>query len=131
MIDILIVEDQSAAIAGPYMLSHGLGFKTTLAFDGADGLVQLRRRPVDLVILDWWMPTTTGFEFLQAIENGFLGKRQRAPVKVVLYSGEPLIYSDFAGSSRFEIVDIWPKPFSVAIAAKRLKYLTRFMRVAA
>lgn len=122
---ILIVEDQSTDIVGPYRLFHHMGYNVSLAFDGAEALDALRRKAFDLVILDWNMPFVSGEAFLKNIENERVEIQQNGPLKVIIYSGTALDLDDFRSANNYRIQDIWQKPMSVADLSKRLRRLQR------
>lgn len=121
---ILIVEDQSADIVGPYMLIHHLGFEVTIALDGGQALKEVSDNEFDLIILDWNMPYVSGEEFLLAIEADGAFRNRNSPLRVVLHSGQTFTLDQFDVLKRSEIVDIWRKPLNVSDICKRLKLLT-------
>ena len=121
---VLIVEDQSSDIQGPYLLTHHLGFAVDLAFDGLQAIVELKRASYDLVIMDWNMPYMSGSEVLKQIEEiGFQSHISR-PIKIVLYTGADLTIDVFDNSENFQIIEIWRKPMMITDISKRLKEIS-------
>lgn len=119
---ILVVDDQPTDIGGPYNLVLQLGYQSALAFDGGQALMAIQKYHFDLVILDWNMPNMGGQEFLDHVETGF-GANRNPLLKIVLHSGEAIMAQINLQARHFELVDIWPKPFRVGDAAKRLQLL--------
>jgi len=81
MTRILLIEDDSTL---RWFLYHNLikeGYAVFDAVHGADGLLQLRKNPVDLVITDMLMPEMDGVETIQQLRRSFPG------VKIIAISG--------------------------------------------
>ena len=110
---ILIVEDDEDVIQG---LDRGLrqvGFRTSLAFNGTQGLERILAESFDLVLLDLMLPKVTGFELLKTIEA-------RASVPVIVLSA----LSDLpARLKSFEhgAVDFVAKPFFIEELVARIR----------
>lgn len=71
MTRILLIEDDSTL---RWFLYHHLikeGYAVLDAVHGADGLRQLRKNPVDLVITDMLMPEMDGVETIQQLRQSF------------------------------------------------------------
>jgi DNA-binding response OmpR family regulator len=88
MTRILLIEDDSAL---RWFLCHNLireGYVVYDAVHGADGLSQLRKNPVDLVITDMLMPEMDGVETIQQLRQSFPG------VKIIAISGGGLASPD-------------------------------------
>lgn len=123
MIKILIVEDQSADIMGPYTLMLHLGYEVHLAFDGSEALTVLKQKNFDLVIVDWNMPLVSGYQLLDAIERGEIRSKGHKPLPVIIHSGESLQFEYFNQAHHFQVLDIWKKPFGIPEISKRLREL--------
>ena len=63
MFNIMIVEDDSNQRKLMQTVLEQYGYNVILASDGVDGLDQLDKKHVDLIILDIMMPKMDGFEF--------------------------------------------------------------------
>jgi CheY-like chemotaxis protein len=88
MTRILLIEDDSAL---RWFLYHNLikeGYVVYDAVHGADGLLQLRKNPVDLVITDMLMPEMDGVETIQQVRQSF------PDVKIIAISGGGLASPD-------------------------------------
>lgn len=110
---ILIVEDDENVIHG---LDHGLrqvGFRTSLALSGTQGLELILAESFDLVLLDLMLPTRTGFEVLE-----LMGTRVSVPVIVLsALSDLPARLKSFERGA----VDFVAKPFFVEELIARIR----------
>ena len=110
---ILIVEDDKDVIHG---LDRGLrqvGFRTSLAFTGAQGLELILANSFDLILLDLMLPQGTGFEVLESL-------KARASVPVIVLSA----LSDLPArlkSFEFGAVDFVAKPFFIEELVARIR----------
>ena len=110
---ILIVEDDADVIQG---LDRGLrqvGFRTSLALNGAQGLELIMAQHFDLILLDLMLPKSTGFDVLKTLET-------RASVPVIVLSA----LSDLpARLKSFELgaVDFVAKPFFIEEIIARIR----------
>ena len=69
MFNIMIVEDDTNQRKLMQTVLEQYGYNVTLASDGIDGLDQLDKKHIDLIILDIMMPKMDGFEFASAIRQ--------------------------------------------------------------
>lgn len=111
---VLIVDDQALDMVQLNFLSKGLGFDVTLAFDGDQALELARRKPYDLIILDWHMPEMPGWAFLKNLERGQLENN------IVLHTSEDLRKEDFTEETCFRILDVWQKPLDPSTYMKNM-----------
>ena len=88
MTRILLIEDDSALRRMLYYDLIAAGYAVSEAVHGADGLVQLRNNPVDLVITDMLMPEMDGVETIQQLRRSF------PEVKIMAISGGGLASPD-------------------------------------
>ena len=68
MANILIIEDEAHIRDNLVRFLRLEGHAVASANDGFEGLQHLRTQPVDLVICDFMMPRTNGFEVLAALQ---------------------------------------------------------------
>ena len=68
LLPVLIVDDARMIVASVRAVLGQFGFRDVDAVgDGAAGLARMRRRRYGLVMADWNMPPTTGYDLLQRI----------------------------------------------------------------
>jgi CheY-like chemotaxis protein len=72
---ILIVDDDPVSRHFLTSILEGEGYSVATASDGAEGLEQLRKKDVDLALLDVWMPRMNGLEVLGHIRHEALGAK--------------------------------------------------------
>ena len=60
---VLVVEDDDTIRETTALLLETRGYAVRGARDGRQALAELRGRPVDLVVLDLWMPNMDGWQF--------------------------------------------------------------------
>lgn len=80
---ILCVDDDPKALMARRLVLSTAGYDVLTASSGEDALRILRRRGVDLVIADAFLPRFTGAELTTAI------KRYNPGIRVVLLTGAP------------------------------------------
>src|SRR6185312_5513891 len=79
--EILIVDDDAAVRDTLALLLQSSGYDVTLAINGFDALLQLKRRLPAIVLSDLNMPQMSGFEFLSVVRRRFPG------ISVIAMSG--------------------------------------------
>ena len=72
---ILIVDDDPVSRHFLAKILSSEGYSVATAADGAEGLEQLRKKDVDLALLDVWMPHMNGLEVLGHMRNEALGAK--------------------------------------------------------
>ena len=72
---ILIVDDDPVSRHFLTKILEGEGYSVDAASDGAEGLERLRKKDVDLALLDVWMPRMNGLEVLGHMRNEALGAK--------------------------------------------------------
>jgi len=80
---ILIVDDDRTTAYVLQSLLKGAGYSTRVAMDGVEGLKLLKAEPVDLLLLDVWMPKMNGLEVLAKLRS-----RRQKPRVVVMTSDD-------------------------------------------
>src|SRR5690349_5551223 len=116
---LLVIDDDRELCA---MLAEYLdpeGFTTLTAPTGREGLEQLARAAVDLVVLDVMLPELSGFEVLRRIRAG-----SRVPVIMLTARGEEV---DRVVGLEMGADDYLPKPFSPRELVARIRAVLRRM----
>ena len=107
---ILVVDDQEANRSVMLGLLAPLGFKVTLAENGAEALTQLSDTRPDLIFMDMIMPVMTGFEAVQSIrEQEKIAQTTASPLPIIAVSASVLAQDQ----GRIQAVgcdDFLPKP---------------------
>jgi len=84
MHNILIVDDEAAIRQSLKGVLEDEGYKVALAESGEACLEALKKRPIDVVLLDIWLPGMDGLETLEKIKESKDG--DSAP-EVIMISG--------------------------------------------
>ena len=95
------------------------GFLCITCATGPEGLEQLARAPVDLVVLDVMLPELSGFEVLRRLRTG-----SRVPVIMLTARGEEV---DRVVGLEMGADDYLPKPFSPRELVARIRAVLRRM----
>ena len=82
---ILVVDDDKAVTSLLESLLSGQGYSVLLAYDGLDGMAQVKKNTPDLIILDIMMPELNGYEVLNKLK--FDEKFKHIPI-IILTSRE-------------------------------------------
>src|SRR5579859_6768542 len=69
--EILVVDDDAAVRDSLALLLQASGYDVTLAINGFEALLQLKRRLPAIVLSDLNMPQMSGFEFLSVVRRRF------------------------------------------------------------
>ncbi len=102
---ILIVDDEPNVRLVFRTALEATGYLVTEAADGEAGLTQLRKLPIDLILLDLKMPLVDGLETLRLLRDA----GDETPVVVVTAQGS---VPDAVAAMKLGAVDFLPKPVS-------------------
>jgi DNA-binding response OmpR family regulator len=103
---ILIVDDEPNVRLVFRTALEATGYLVTEAADGDSALVQLRKLPTDLILLDLKMPVMDGMETLRLLRDA----GDETPVVVVTAHGS---VPDAVAAMKLGAVDFLPKPVSL------------------
>lgn len=121
MTQILIVEDNRNFAHGLRVNLEAEGYVVELAYDGREGLTQIRSRSPDLVILDLMLPGVDGYRVLRTIrEEHFEG-----PVLILSAKSDEM---DHVRGFRLGADDYVTKPFGLMELIARVEALLRRSR---
>ena len=117
---ILLVEDDPSLIELVRYNLEAAGLDVAVEMDGDGGLIAIRERDFDLVILDWMMPNTSGIEVVRQIRR--MNDKRATPVIMLTARGEETdkIRGLDAGADDYVV-----KPFSPAELVSRIRALLR------
>ncbi len=107
---VLIVDDSAPVREVLELQLRSFGFDTSAVDSGAAALAALRRRPYDLVLMDWNMPDMDGVETTRRIKNDASLQRMPMIIMVTAFAREQVkLAAEQAGIDAFLI-----KPVSAA-----------------
>ena len=117
---ILLVEDDPSLIELVRYNLEAADFDVAVEMDGDGGLMAIRERDFDLVILDWMMPNISGIEVVRQIRQ--MNDKRATPVIMLTARGEETdkIRGLDAGADDYVV-----KPFSPAELVSRVRALLR------
>ena len=117
---ILLVEDDPSLIELVRYNLEAADFDVAVEMDGDAGLMAIRERDFDLVILDWMMPNMSGIEVVRQIRR--MNDKRATPVIMLTARGEETdkIRGLDAGADDYVV-----KPFSPAELVSRVRALLR------
>lgn len=117
---ILLVEDDPSLIELVRYNLEAADFDVAVEMDGDGGLMAMRERDFDLVILDWMMPNMSGIEVVRQIRR--MNDKRATPVIMLTARGEETdkIRGLDAGADDYVV-----KPFSPAELVSRIRALLR------
>jgi two-component system phosphate regulon response regulator PhoB len=122
---ILVVEDETALVR---LLRYNLdkeGFEVLEATDGEEALLILTERRIDLVLLDWMLPSVSGIEICRQIRRR--NETRNLPVIMLTARGEE---GDRIRGLNAGADDYIPKPFSYDELMARIHAVLRRIRPA-
>jgi two-component system phosphate regulon response regulator PhoB len=117
---ILVIEDDKDIVE---LVKYNLekdGFQVTTTGDGASGLIQIRKAPPDLLILDLMLPKLSGLEICKEARKD--PALNRLPILILTAKGEE---ADRVVGLELGADDYVTKPFSPRELAARVKALLR------
>jgi two-component system, OmpR family, response regulator MtrA len=114
---VLLVEDDSSIREVASLGLEQAGFRVTASGDGREGLLQFRREPFDLVVLDVMLPSLDGFEVLREI-------RQESQTPVVMLTARSELHDVVVGLE-LGADDYVTKPFELPELVARIKAVLR------
>jgi putative two-component system response regulator len=112
---ILIVDDEEINLRLTEYILRNHSYEVITANSGAQGLDLLRRRMIDLVLLDIEMPVMNGFRMFEYIKKEYAN----LPVIFLTASGDK---RDVLEVIRMGAVDYVRKPFDPKVLAERVAH---------
>jgi CheY-like chemotaxis protein len=109
MPSILIIDDDDSLRDSLRRILHKEGYTIMQASDGGRGLKQLERQPVDLILLDMFMPDKDGLETIGELRRTYPG------IRIIAMSG-----GGFKGT-----VDVLPVAKKLGVRRTLAKPFTR------
>jgi len=112
----IVVVDDDENIRKTFFLILNKSYRVYLAKDGQEVLDRFKKADVDLVIVDYKLPSMTGVELVAELrKNGFRGE-------VIMISAHPdMIEPDLL--SRLSISHFFSKPLDLTALSRAIDYL--------
>ncbi|HEX9235172.1 MAG TPA: response regulator transcription factor [Actinomycetota bacterium] len=114
---VLLVEDDASIREITVLGLRNAGFRVDAVSDGRDGLIQFRREPYDLVVLDVMLPSLDGFEVCREI-------RKDSSVPIVMLTARADT-TDVVVGLELGADDYVTKPFEMPELVARLRAVIR------
>ena len=105
MARILVIDDAATVRELLDQMLRLSGHDVLVAANGKEGIDQLRRHPVELVITDLFMPEKEGLETIRELRRDF------PSIPIIAMSGEPGMPSLLGIAKRFGALRTVEKPF--------------------
>ena len=119
---ILIVDDEEGIRTSLTAILAEEGYAVEAVASGEDCLARLARGPVDVVLLDVWLPELDGLQTLERM-------RQHGPLPmVVMISGHASIESAVR-ATKLGAFDFVEKPLSIEITTRAVRKALEFLRL--
>lgn len=114
----LLVDDSQTTRMLIGKIIKGLGFETIEAADGKQAIEQLKKGPVDIVLLDWNMPVMNGLDCLKELR----ANSSWSDIKVVMVTTETeiqqVVKAIDCGANEYIM-----KPFTSEMFAEKLQII--------
>jgi len=105
MLRILVMDDEADTRTLIEEILRSAGYDVVLAADGSEGMMRYHAAPVDLVLLDLFMPNREGLETIKELRN-------LAPdIPIIAMSGDTLAQPLLDVARRLGATDVLQKPF--------------------
>ena len=117
---VLIVEDETSQVELMKFNFEKSGYKTLVAMDGEEGLLQAEEHAPDLIILDWMLPELSGIEVCRQLKRG--DNTKSIPILMLTARGEE---SDKVRGLDTGADDFVVKPYSVKELLARARAMIR------
>ncbi|MBF0431987.1 MAG: response regulator [Fibrobacteria bacterium] len=118
---VLIVEDSKTLQKMYEIFSKDIkDIKLIITGSGEDGLIQLAKNDIYLVVLDWNLPKMTGLEFLQKLRSDEKNKDVKVLMSSAVSEKAKIIQAVQSGVNDYMI-----KPINKEIFLKKLSYMLK------
>lgn len=117
---ILIVDDDLDIVTLLNKAFANFGCETMMSFDGETAISLMCSQPVDLIIIDWMMPTLSGGEALEEAQKILSQQQDRfirntpGEIPTIIFTGHNSQEIQLPNCQNFPLLDLWQKPMSFA-----------------
>lgn len=105
MMRVLVMDDEKDMRKFIKEILEAADYEVVVAADGAEGLRQYQSSPIDLVVVDLFMPNREGLETIKALRQ----RSQELPI--IAMSGDALALSLLSIARRIGATEVLQKPF--------------------
>jgi CheY-like chemotaxis protein len=106
MARVLVIDDEVDEREAVQQMLESAGHEVILAAGGKEGLAKYRLKPVDLILLDLFMPEQDGFETMLVL------RREFPDVRIIAMSGNIVADAMLSVARRLGSVAVLEKPFT-------------------
>ena len=106
MARVLVIDDEVEQREAVQEMLESAGHEVILAAGGMEGLAKHRQNPVDLILVDLFMPEPDGFETMHLL------RREFPDVRIVAMSGKNFANTMLSVARRLGSVAVLAKPFT-------------------
>lgn len=115
----LIIDDSRAMRAILRRILENLGFRTSEACHGLDGLEKLNQHhDIDIALVDWNMPEMNGYEFVRAVRANDANQKMWLMMVTTETEMSRVVKALAAGANEYVM-----KPFTDDVIVEKLKLL--------
>lgn len=115
----LIIDDSRAMRAILKKVLHGVGFQTTEATNGLEGLECLKQHSdIAIALVDWNMPKMNGYEFVRAVRSDPANKDLWLMMVTTETEMSRVVKAMAAGANEYVM-----KPFTEDVIVEKLQLL--------
>jgi two-component system chemotaxis response regulator CheY len=115
----LIIDDSRAMRAILRRILENLGFRTSEACHGLDGLEKLKQHcDIDIALVDWNMPEMNGYEFVRAVRANEANHKMWLMMVTTETEMSRVVKALAAGANEYVM-----KPFTDDVIVEKLKLL--------
>lgn len=111
---ILVVDDDKAILDSVKLILDDEGYQVLTEEDGGAAEDKARKALPDLILLDLWLPDSSGIEVLKRLKN----HKETKSIPVILISA---LSNAQALSRRTQAADFIAKPFEIGDLLKKIK----------
>jgi CheY-like chemotaxis protein len=116
---VLVMDDEADTRILIEEILESAGYEVVLAADGLEGMRQYHSTPVDLALVDLFMPNREGLETIKAL------KQQFPDFPIIAMSGDSLGVTLLSVARRLGAAAVLPKPFLPEELLEAIKHLLR------
>lgn len=114
---IMVVDDEPSITDAVAKLLEKKGYEPIKAYSGKECLEHLKKKKVDLIILDILMPEINGWEVLEHLKKS----KKYKSIPVILLTVKTFSIDKMLGLSIFGAVDYIEKPFENKVLLQKIE----------